>query len=74
MLEQQIGEPVELGALAGAWDGWNPRLDIDNLRVVDGKNGTPLLILPAVHLTVGVDVPAVRRPALQGGSARSATP
>jgi uncharacterized protein (TIGR02099 family) len=52
MLEQQIGEPVELGALAGTWDGWNPRLDIDNLRVVDGKSGTPLLTLPAVHLTV----------------------
>ena len=52
MLERQIGEPVELGALGGAWDGWNPRLDIDNLRVVDGKSGTPLLVLPAVHLTV----------------------
>ena len=52
MLEEQIGEPVEMGALAGGWDGWNPRLDIDNLRVVDGKNGTPLLVLPAVHLTV----------------------
>ncbi len=52
MLEEQIGEPVELGALAGAWDGWNPRLDITDLRVVDGKSGTPLLLLPAVHLTV----------------------
>jgi uncharacterized protein (TIGR02099 family) len=52
MLQQQIGEPVELGALAGAWDGWNPRLDIENLLVVDGKTGRPLLILPAVHLTV----------------------
>jgi uncharacterized protein (TIGR02099 family) len=52
MLEQQIGEPVELGAVAGGWDGWNPRLDIESLRVVDGKTGTPLLVLPAVHLTV----------------------
>jgi uncharacterized protein (TIGR02099 family) len=52
MLQQQIGEPVELGALSGGWDGWNPRLDIANLRVVDGKSGMPLLILPEVHLTV----------------------
>ena len=52
MLEHQIGEPVELGALSGGWDGWNPRLDIENLRVVDGKSGLPLLILPEVHLTV----------------------
>jgi uncharacterized protein (TIGR02099 family) len=52
MLEQQIGEPVELGALGGGWDGWNPRLDIENLRVVDGKSGASLLILPEVHLTV----------------------
>jgi uncharacterized protein (TIGR02099 family) len=52
MLQHQIGEPVELGALSGGWDGWNPRLDIENLRVVDGKSGLPLLILPEVHLTV----------------------
>ncbi len=52
ILEQQMGEPVELGALAGGWDGWNPRLDIGDLRVVDSKSGTPLLLLPEVHLTV----------------------
>lgn len=51
-LERQIGEPVDIGALAGGWDGWNPRLDIDNLRVVDRKSGARLLTLPAVHLTV----------------------
>lgn len=51
-LAKQIGEPVELGGLAGGWDGWNPRLDIDNLRVVDRRSGTQLLALPAVHLTV----------------------
>ena len=51
-LAQQIGEPVELGRLAGGWDGWNPRLDIDNLRVVEATSETPLLVLPEIHLTV----------------------
>jgi uncharacterized protein (TIGR02099 family) len=51
-LERQIGQPVELGGLAGGWDGWNPRLDIKNLRVVDRTDGTPLLTLPDVRLTV----------------------
>jgi uncharacterized protein (TIGR02099 family) len=52
VLERQIGQPVELGGLAGGWDGWNPRLDVKNLRVVDRTDGTPLLTLPEVHLTV----------------------
>jgi uncharacterized protein (TIGR02099 family) len=51
-LERQIGDPVNIGGLAGGWDGWNPRLDIDNLRVVDRRSGLPVLTLPAVHLTI----------------------
>ena len=51
-LERQIGQPVELGGVAGGWDGWNPRLDIKSLRVVDRTDGTSLLTLPEVHLTV----------------------
>ena len=48
LLENQIGQPVEIGRLAAGWDGWNPRLDITELHVVDGKShaldvhGTPL--------------------------------
>jgi uncharacterized protein (TIGR02099 family) len=51
-LARQLGQPVELDGLAGSWDGWNPRLDVTNLRVVDRTDGTPLLTLPEVHLTV----------------------
>ncbi|HEX9277794.1 MAG TPA: YhdP family protein [Casimicrobiaceae bacterium] len=52
VLERQIGQPVELDGLKGGWDGWNPRLDVKNLRVVDRTDGTPLLTLPEVHLTI----------------------
>ena len=52
VLARQIGDPVDIDSLAGGWDGWNPRLDIVNLRVVDRASGAPLLTLPAVHLTV----------------------
>ncbi|MDQ2963402.1 MAG: TIGR02099 family protein, partial [Pseudomonadota bacterium] len=51
-LSRQIGQPVELDALAGSWNGWNPRLDVKNFRVVDRSDGTPQLTLPEVHLTV----------------------
>jgi uncharacterized protein (TIGR02099 family) len=52
LLENQIGQPVEIGRLAAGWDGWNPRLDITDLHVVDGKSHALLLDLPEVHLTV----------------------
>ena len=52
LLAQQIGQPVELGALASGWDGWNPRLDVKDFRIVDRGSGAPLLSLPALHLTV----------------------
>src|SRR5438874_8629274 len=52
LLAQQIGQPVELGALASGWDGWNPRLDLKDFRIVDRGSGAPLLSLPALHLTV----------------------
>ncbi|TMH59016.1 MAG: TIGR02099 family protein [Betaproteobacteria bacterium] len=52
LLAQQIGQPVELGALASGWDGWNPRLDVKDFRVVDRQSGATLLSLPALHLTL----------------------
>ena len=52
MLGQQIGQPVQIGALASGWDGWNPRLDVKDFRVIDRGSGSPLLSLPALHLTV----------------------
>ena len=53
LLESQIGQPVEIGRLAAGWDGWNPRLDITDLHVVDGKSHALLLELPEVQLTIG---------------------
>src|SRR5258708_241248 len=52
VLAQQIGQPVELGGLASGWDGWNPRLDVKDFRIVDRASGAPVLTLPALHLTV----------------------
>src|ERR1051326_6891763 len=52
ILGQQIGQPVQIGALASGWDGWNPRLDVKDFRVVERGSGSPLLSLPALHLTV----------------------
>jgi uncharacterized protein (TIGR02099 family) len=52
LLTQQIGQPVELGALASGWDGWNPRLDAKDVRIVDRESGATLLSLPAMHLTL----------------------
>src|SRR5258708_36432402 len=48
LLENQMGQPVEIGQLAADWDGWNPRLDIHDLRVVDAKSRALLLSLPDV--------------------------
>ncbi len=52
LLAQQIGQPVALGGLASGWDGWNPRLDVKDFRIVDRTSGAPVLSLPALHLTV----------------------
>src|SRR4030095_10303815 len=46
VLERQIGQPVELDGLMGGWDGWNPRLDVRNLRVVDRTDRSSVLVLP----------------------------
>src|ERR1700745_3080544 len=39
VLSQQIGQPVEIGALATGWDGWNPRLDVTDFRIGDPAAG-----------------------------------
>src|SRR5215471_4861034 len=51
-LAEQIGQPVEITRLSAGWDGWNPRLDVDDLRVIDRPTGAVLLTLPHVELTV----------------------
>ncbi|HET9765156.1 MAG TPA: YhdP family protein [Casimicrobiaceae bacterium] len=52
LLSRQIGERVEIEALASGWDGWNPRLDITGFRILDRTSGQPVLNLRALHLTV----------------------
>ncbi|HTS20632.1 MAG TPA: YhdP family protein [Casimicrobiaceae bacterium] len=52
LLARQIGQPVEIGSLTSGWDGWNPRLDVSDFRIVDRASGAPVLSLPALHLTV----------------------
>lgn len=51
-LERQIGQPVQIDALATGWDGWNPRLELRGVRVLDRGTGSPTLVLPALRLTV----------------------
>ena len=53
VIQQQIGQPVEIGRIAADWDGWNPRLDVNDLRVLDASNQAVLLALPRVQLTLG---------------------
>jgi uncharacterized protein (TIGR02099 family) len=54
MLARQLGQPVEIAALTTGWDGWNPKLVVEGLRVLDRARAstTPLLLLPKVQLIV----------------------
>jgi uncharacterized protein (TIGR02099 family) len=52
VLAHEIGQPVEIGALATGWDGWNPRLDVTDFRIGDPAAGGPIVKLPSVQLTV----------------------
>ena len=53
-LSARLGEPVEIDAIGTGWDGWNPKLSIRGLRILDraGSTGEPLLDLPRVDLIV----------------------
>ena len=55
LLSVQIGQPVEIGSVATGWDGWNPRLDIGNLRIMDPGGDTASVTLPDMRLTVAWD-------------------
>ena len=52
LLERQIGQPVEIDALATGWDGWNPRVELKGVRILERGAGAPVVVLPAVRLTV----------------------
>jgi len=52
MLSSQIGQPVEIGSLVTGWDGWNPRVDVRDFRVLDRIGGAASVTLPDVRLVV----------------------
>jgi uncharacterized protein (TIGR02099 family) len=54
MLSEQLGQPVEIGAIATGWDGWNPKLILTNFRVRARLEAseTPLVELPEVDVTL----------------------
>src|ERR1700737_254467 len=52
LLERQIGQPVEIDALATGWDGWNPRVELKGVRILERGGGAPTMNLPAMRLTV----------------------
>ncbi len=54
MLSRQLGHPVEIAVLTTGWDGWNPKLVVEGLRVLDRARAgaTPLLSLPKVEMIV----------------------
>src|SRR5262249_48727395 len=53
-LSRQGGERVEIDALTTGWDGWNPKLAVHGLRILDRASAatTPVLELPEVDLIV----------------------
>jgi uncharacterized protein (TIGR02099 family) len=55
LLATQIGQPVEIGSVATGWDGWNPRLDIGNLRITEPGASAASVTLPDMRLTVAWD-------------------
>ena len=55
LLAAQIGQPVEIGSVTTGWDGWNPRLDIGNLRITEQGASVASVTLPDMRLTVAWD-------------------
>ncbi len=53
-LTAQLGQPVTIDAIAGAWDGWNPMLSVAGVAIRDRANptGPPVLLLPKVDAVV----------------------
>lgn len=52
LLERQIGQPVQIDRVATGWDGWNPRVELKGVRMLERGAGAPVLELPALRLTV----------------------
>src|SRR5262249_1481226 len=55
LLARQLGHPVEIAALTTGWEGWNPKVVVGGLRVLDPLRAgltPPLLELPEVEMIV----------------------
>src|SRR5438876_506705 len=55
LLAQQIGQPVELGALASGWDGWNPRVEF-RLENRFGRHRFGLTGVPPAEVAAPIDI------------------
>jgi hypothetical protein len=63
LLGSQIGQPVEIGALDTGWDGWNPRVDIRDFRLLDPDTHAAVVALPHVRMVdAWPSLPAFRLP------------
>ena len=53
-LSTQLGEHVEIDGISTGWDGWNPKLVVTGLRVLDRARASelPMVELPEVDLVV----------------------
>ncbi len=53
-LAASLAAPVTIGALDAGWDGWNPRLTVEDFAIHDrdARDAPPTLQLPRVDLTI----------------------
>ena len=52
LLSREIGQPVEIDALATGWDGWNPRIELRGVRIRDRAGSAATVELPAARMIV----------------------
>ena len=50
VLSRELGQPVEIAALATGWDGWNPKLVVQGFRVLDEARASPTPLLLAAEV------------------------
>lgn len=50
-LSVAIGSPVSIGRIAGDWQGFEPHISLDDVRILDNQ-GQPALVLPRVEASL----------------------
>lgn len=53
-LGELVGQDIEIGTIGAAWRGFGPRLQLDDIRVLDAASGRPLVRF--AHGEVGFDL------------------